>query len=248
MNYLDYNIILPELDKTNEFLFETTTIDFSNLKKEKKINYTRKVNITRFKRDGNDMLLQLFLSEIKIISNLSIENIFFLEEIGSVFDEIEVEINDYGKIINILNFKELQNRWKTMHAKLIIDNKGRAAESCMQSVTDLLKEEQRLISFFSDYKIFGLYFSSLYRNTYGIERKRKLLDCSNTLITERFYPKDVSFNTYAIEGTPAESNKNKDFIKYNGIIEYREDQIDLASIKIEKEKTTLMYNIYKTTL
>ncbi|WP_316632995.1 hypothetical protein [uncultured Flavobacterium sp.] len=245
MNYLDYNIILPELDKTNEFLFETIAIDFSNLNKGKKINYTRKVNITRFKHDGNDMLFQLFLSEIKITSNLSIENIFFLEEIVSVFDEIEVEINDYGKIINILNFKELQDRWEIMNAKLAIDNEGCDAESCMQNITDLLKEEQILISFFSDYKIFGLYFSSLFRNSYNIERKRKLLDCNTTLITECFYPKDESFSTYAIEGTPAESN---DFIKYDGIMEYREDQIDLAIIEIEKEKTTLMYNIYKISL
>ncbi|KQB42746.1 hypothetical protein [Flavobacterium aquidurense] len=248
MNYLDYNIILPEPGKTNNFLFENITTDFSNPKKAKKINYTKKVAITRFKRDGNDMLFELFLSEIKITSNLSIENIFFLEEIGSVFDEVEVEINDYGKIINILNFKELQDRWKTMQAKLVIDNEGRTVEVYMQNITDLLKEERRLISFFSDYKIFGLYFSSLYRNSYDIERKRKLIDCGKTMITERFYPKDEKFSTYILEGIPVESSENNDFIKYEGIIEYREDQIDLATIEIEKENSTTIYNIYKTAL
>ncbi|MFH6948808.1 hypothetical protein ACHRV6_09970 [Flavobacterium sp. FlaQc-51] len=248
MNYLDYNIILPELDKTNEFLFENISTDFSNPKTVKKINYTRNVSITRFKRDGNDMLLQLFISDIKIKSNMSTGNIFFLEEVGSVFDEVEVEINDYGKIISILNFKELQDRWKTMHTKLAIDNEGRTVETYMQNITDLLKEERRLISFFSDLKIYGLYFSSLYRNSYDIEQKRKLIDCGKTLMTERFYPKDEKFITYAIKGAPVQSNENSNFIKYQGIIEYREDQINFATIEIEKEKNTLVYNLYKTSL
>lgn len=248
MNYLDYNIILPELDKTHEFLFENISVDFSNSKKPKKINYTRNVNITRFKRDGNDMLFQLFLSDIKITSNLSISNVFFLEEIISVFDQIEVEIDNYGNVISILNFKELQNRWEIMNAKLAIDNEGREAKSYMQSVTNILKEERRLISFFSDYKMFGLYFSSLFRNSYDIQRKRKLLDCHNTLMTERFYPKDEKFETYIIEGIPVENNENGDLIKFEGIIQYRENQVDLATIEIEMAKTTITYNLYKTTL
>jgi hypothetical protein len=72
MNYLDYHVVLPELDKINDFMFETVTTDFSNLKKVKKISYIRKIAITRYKNDGNDMLFQLFLSEIHITSNLSI--------------------------------------------------------------------------------------------------------------------------------------------------------------------------------
>lgn len=248
MNYLDYHVVLPELDKINDFMFETVTTDFSNLKKVKKISYIRKIAITRYKNDGNDMLFQLFLSEIHITSNLSIENVFFLKKIGSAFDEIEVEINDYGKIIKILNFEELRKRWEIIRAKLAVDNVGFVVESYLQGISNLLKEERKLISLFSDYKMFGLYFSSLYRNSYDVERKRKIIDCGSTLITEKFYPKDEKFDTYLIEGTPVENNENSDFIKYEGSIEYRDDQIELATLEIEKEKSTILYNINKTSL
>ncbi|OMQ10525.1 hypothetical protein [[Flexibacter] sp. ATCC 35103] len=214
----------------------------------KKIRQTREISITRYQLEGNDMLFHVFLSQIEIKSNLSVENIFFLEEIGAAFDEIELEINDYGKIIKVLNFEELKQRWKAIRAKLAIDNEGLNAEAYMQNITDILKDEQRLISFFSDYKMFGIYFSNLYRNSYAIERKRKLLDCQNILMAERFYPKDEKFETYLIEGMPVENNENHDFIKYDGIIEYRQDQIDLATIEVKKQKTTIMYNIYKKTL
>jgi hypothetical protein len=248
MNYLDYHVVLPELDKTNDFIFETVTTDFSNPKKVKKVSYTRKIAITRYKNNGNDMLLQLFLSEIEIRSNLSIENIFFLKKIGSAFDEIEVEINDYGKIIKILNFEELGKRWEIIRAKLAIDNVGLVAESFMQNITNSLKEEHKIISLFSDYKMFGLYFSSLYRNSYAVERKRKIIDCDGTLVAERFYPKDEKLDAYLIEGIPVENNEKNDFIKYEGRIEYRDDQIELATLEIEKEKSTILYNINKTSL
>jgi hypothetical protein len=248
MNYLDYQIILPELDKINDFTFETITTDFSNPKKIKKINYIRKIAITRYKLNGNDMLFQLFLSEIEITSNVSIENVFFLKKIGSAFDEIELEINKYGKIIKILNLEELGKRWEIIRAKLAIDNVGFVAESFMQNITSLLKEEQKLISFFSDNKMFGLYFLSFHRKTYPIEQKRKIIDCGNTLITESLYPKDEKFDAYLITGMPVENNEDSDFIKYDGTIEYRENQIELATLEIEKEESTILYNINKTSL
>jgi hypothetical protein len=248
MNYLDYHVVLPELDKINNFLFETLTTDFSNPKKVKKINYLRKIAITRYKNDGNDMLFQLFLSEIEITSNLSIENIFFLKKIGSAFDEIEVEINNHGKIIKILNFEELGKRWEIIRVKLAIDNVGFVVESYMQDISNLLQDERKLVSFFSDYKMFGLYFSSLYRNSYVVERQKKIIDCENALVLERFYPKDEKFDTYLIEGVPLDSNRDSDFLKYKGSIEYRENQIELATLEIEKEESTILYNINKTTL
>jgi len=36
MTYLDYDVVFPQLDKINEFVFETVTTDFSNPKKIKK--------------------------------------------------------------------------------------------------------------------------------------------------------------------------------------------------------------------
>ncbi|KQB37454.1 hypothetical protein [Flavobacterium aquidurense] len=248
MNYLDYHVVLPELDKINDFIFETVTKDFSNPKKIKKISYIRKIAITRYKNSGNDMLFQLFLSEIEITSNLSIENIFFLKKIGAAFDEIEVEINDYGKIIKILNFEELGKRWEIIRKKLAIDNVGFVAESYMQDISNSLKDEKKLISFFSDYKMFGLYFSSLYRNSYAVERQKKIIDCGNNLILERFYPKNEKFDSYLIEGIPLENNENSDFVKYQGSIQYRENQIELATLEVEKEESTILYNINKTTL
>lgn len=247
MNYLDYRIILPEIDKTDEFLFEAIITSFSD-SNEKKIRQSREVSITRYKQDGNDMLFHLFLTNVEIKCNVSVENIFFLTKTVSAFDEIEVEINNYGKIIKVVNYNKIVQRWEIMRAKLAIDNEGISAETYMQGISDLLKNEQELISFLSDYKMFGLYFSNLYRNSYSIDRKKKLIDCDNTLITERFYPKDEKFNTYLIKGIPADNNQSQDFIKYNGYVEYRDDKIDLATIDIEKEKTTIMYNIYKRTL
>jgi hypothetical protein len=248
MNYLDYHVILPEPDKINDFIFETVTTDFSNPKKIKKISYIRKIAITRYKHNGNDMLFQLFLSEIEITSNVSIENIIFLKRIGAAFDEIELEINEYGKIIKILNFEELGKRWEIIRAKLAIDNIGFVAESYMQDISNSLKEEQKLISFFSDYKMFGLYFSSLYRNTYAVKRQRKIIDCGNIVMAEHFYPKDEKLDTYLITGKPVEHTEETNFIKYDGTMEYRENQIELATLEIEKEKSTILYNINKTSL
>ncbi|MBS7253674.1 hypothetical protein [Flavobacterium branchiicola] len=243
MNYLDYEINLPELDKINEFVFETVTTDFSNPKKIKKIRFIRQISITRYKQNGNDMLFQIFLNNIETTSNLSVENIIFLKRAAAVFDEVELEINDFGKIIKIVNFEILGKRWEVIRTTLSIDNVGSAAESYMQDISNIIKEEQKLISFFSDYRMFGLYFSSLYKKSYPVERKKRTIDCGNTLMTECFYPKDEKFDTYLITGIPAENN---DAIKYEGSIEYRNNQIELATLEVEKEKSTILYNINKT--
>ncbi|MNL82375.1 hypothetical protein D3C87_2097450 [compost metagenome] len=68
------------------------------------------------------------------------------------------------------------------------------------------------------------------------------------MAAERFYPKDEKFDTYLISGTPVENNGDNDFIKYEGSIEYRNDQLELATLEIEKEESTILYNINKTTL
>lgn len=248
MTYLDYDVVFPQLDKINEFVFETVTTDFSNPKKIKKINYTRKIAITRYKDNGNDKLFQLFLSEIEITSNLSTENIIFLKRIGAAFDEVEVEVNNYGKIIKIVNFEELGKRWEIVRAKLAIDNVGFVVESYLQDISSSVEDEQKMITFFSDYKMFGLYFFSLYRTPSPIERQKKIIDCGSAVMLEHVHPKDEKLDTYFIKGKPFEENSETDSIKYDGTLEYREHQIELATLEIEKERLSILYNINKTSL
>lgn len=248
MSRLNYQNKYPEIDKRNHFIFQTITKDFSDTKKVKEINYIRKVTITRYERNDDDLSFQIFLSDIQIKSNISIENSIFLKRIAAVFIEIELEVNYFGQIIKIVNLEEIAKRWKIIHAKLATDNIGKFTEMYMQSITNLLKEEKKLITYLSDYKMFGLYFLALQREFYTIEKNKKIIDCGNTLMAEQFYPKDQKLDTYCISATPAQEDTKANLIKYDGVMLFRENQIELATLEIKKAKTTISYNINKTTI
>ncbi|WP_157495806.1 hypothetical protein [Flavobacterium sp. WG21] len=55
-------------------------------------------------------------------------------------------------------------------------------------------------------------------------------------------------DTYFVSGKPFEESTETDSIKYDGTLEYREHQIELATLEIEKERLSILYNINKTSL
>jgi hypothetical protein len=93
-----------------------------------------------------------------------------------------------------------------------------------------------------------LYFFSLYRTPSPIERQKKIIDCGSAVMLEQIHPKDEKLDTYFIKGKPFEENSETDNIKYDGTVEYREHQIELATLEIEKERLSILYNINKTSL
>lgn len=88
-----------------------------------------------------------------------------------MFDEVELSIDIEGTILKVLNKEKLQTRWKQIQIKLMEFHKGSVIENYFQQITELLKNEQELISFLEGYNMFGLLFNGLWSRNNQIKTK-----------------------------------------------------------------------------
>ncbi len=133
--------------------------------------------------------------------------------------------------------------------ELLIHNKGQEIASYFETISNLLKNEEELILYLSDYKMYGLYFTGFFGKyniwEMPITRNEKLLDYDGDYIVEKIYPEKKDKIWYHIIG---ETHHNKTTIEngfetYNGKLSYINDQLEEAYLEISKEVTKIQYNI-----
>ena len=86
----------------------------------------------------------------------------FTKKMSYLFDELELEVNNEGIILNVININSLRLRWLDIETQLSKEYKGDAVERYFNQIADLLESEEKLINFLEDYKMLGLLFHGLW--------------------------------------------------------------------------------------
>ena len=249
VNGLKFFTLEPLLDKTYKYRFETIIEDFSNPKRIKKISYVRDVAITLYERTEIISNFQLFLSKLTIESKTTEPNEFLIKQMSYAFDEIEVGVNYKGQILYVYNIAEMSHRWEIAKNELLEHNKGQEIAHAFESVSDLLRNEEELILYLSDYKMYGLYFTGLFGKynlwQMPLIREQRLLDYDNSRIEEKIYPEKKEKILYHIFGEINIERKpiKNGFDVYNGIVSYEDYQLEEAYLVTQKQDKKIQYNI-----
>ena len=249
VNGLKYFTLEPVLDKTYHYRFETIVEDFCNPKRIKKSSYIRNVEVTLYERTEIIANYQLFISKMHIESKTTEPNEFLIKQMSYAFDEIEVGVNYKGQILYVYNIKEMSDRWEKTKNELLIHNKGQEIASAFETISELLRNEEELIAYLSDYKMYGLYFTGFFgkHNLWEMPviRNQNLLDFNNSNVEESIYPEQKEKIYYHIFGkTNTERNPIKQgFEVYEGELSYVNFQLEEAYLKIEKEEKRIRYNV-----
>ena len=110
-------------------------------------------------------LLTLNFSEIGDQS----ESTSLLRKISYLFDNVVVSVDNSMRIEKVNNLNDLFNRWLYIKEEISRTYKGFAVENYFNTIDYLLKNPVRLIEFFHEYKMFGLFFNG-FLNTFPIGR------------------------------------------------------------------------------
>lgn len=249
VNGLKYFTLQPLVDKIYNYRFETIIEDFSNTVRTKKITYIRDVAITMYEQTEIISKFQLFLSKIKIQSTTTEPNEYLIKQMCYAFDEIEVGVNYKGQILYVYNIKEMSQRWEKTKNELLVNNKGQEIASYFETISNLLRNEEKLILYLSDYKMYGLYFTGFF-GKYNIwempvTRNQTLLDYENNFIVEKIYPEKKDKVYYHIFG---ETHYNSIPIEngyqtYIGELSYLNNQLDEAYLEAVQENSKIQYNV-----
>lgn len=239
----------PVLEQIYQFRFESIITDFSNPSKTETSKYTRFVNITLLEQNEIKAAYQLFTKKMIINDGEVVQNGFLIKQLCYAFDELIIVINYKGKIIQVHNIKEVKKRWEIDRLELIKDYEGYEAENYFSAISDLLNNEDDLIAYLSDYKMFGLYFHSLFGTNklweLPIIREKTLQDYAGKTITESINPEKREAVVYPIIGTVSTESKpiENGFDKYEGMLTYDDYQLQEAYLETESEQRNIKYGI-----
>ena len=248
VNGLKFFTLEPLLDKTYKYRFETIVEDFSNPKRIKKKSYIREVAITLYERTEIISNFQLFLSKLTIESKTSEPNEFLIKQMSYAFDEIEVGVNYKGQILYVYNLKEMSQRWEKTKNELLEHNKGQEIASAFETISNLLRNEEELILYLSDYKMYGLYFTGFFGKynlwQMPVIRAQKVLDY-DSIVEEKIYPEKKDKIYYHIFGETHTERKpiKNGFNVYKGELSYVDFQLEEAYLITQKEDKKIQYNI-----
>jgi hypothetical protein len=251
--FLQEYYLLPVLDKTQLYRFETIITDFSNKRRVVERVFTRDVELIYLGKKKELFVFDVFTKKIAFSSNQIIENEQLLKEAAYTFDEIEMGVNDKGQIVVVYNLIAMKHRWEATKFELIKDNLGYELDDFLSIISNVLKDEEQLISFLNTNKMFGLYFHGLF----GKNDMREVPKTRKTIIPE-FDDAEITEQIWTDNRGPlfvidAQKNigiekkiisKNDEVIKHQGKICYNKDnQLLDGIIETENEYMNIKHTV-----
>ena len=97
------------------------------------------------------------------------ESTSLLRKISYLFDSVVVSVDNSMRIEKVNNLNELNDRWQYIKKEISKTYQGFAVENYLNTIDSLLKNSERLIEFFHEYKMFGLFFNG-FLNAFPIGR------------------------------------------------------------------------------
>lgn len=157
-NIDEVKILLPEKKCENLFFFKTTIIQTQD-NKTLETTIARKVAVRFSGLEDNLWCFQIICLkqdiEAKHIGSSTIKQLR-----DTIFDEVQVHVNQNGTILAVLNIKEIQHNWQVIKNELIEKHKGNVLEDFFNKTDELLEKKERILKFVSSKEMYGLYFNS----------------------------------------------------------------------------------------
>lgn len=109
------------------------------------------------KKDENS-LHQILTLDVEFSEEVNTVN-QILKKIAFLFDELELEVSKNNQILKVLNISSIQKRWIELQIEILSKNQGYELEQYCKNISDVLKDEERLIKFLSQYNMLGMLFN-----------------------------------------------------------------------------------------
>lgn len=158
-------------------------------------------------------------------------NTIFIKKISYLFDEVEILADEEGNIIKVENLQTLRNRWREMMLTLSLDHKGYEIENYFGGISNILENEERLIRFFHEKNMFGMFFNGQLGNYSEATSKKRNLHVN---ISEEFlYRKENSKIIIEIKNVSDLQEDNKSYFAYEnnilneGYVEQKENNYQI---------------------
>lgn len=153
----------------------------------------------------------------------------FLKKIAYLFDEINVTVDNNGKIISIdkKNISEIEKRWEVTRKKILEGNSGQVLLDYLKTTDKMIKNNGLLYEFLQSDKMYGMIFSGManYENKIKKSKNKKALETIKISSEPPISGEKYTFqNGILIEAQKTESktNNEKTKIKYTLIYNGKE--------------------------
>ncbi|MFJ1492206.1 hypothetical protein [Capnocytophaga canis] len=141
------------MNTTARYLLETTLQrKFSTTK------ISRVVQTFCFGKKGDNFLCQVLVLEIKFSEEENAIN-QLLKKIALLFDELELEVSKNNQILKVLNISSIQKRWVELQIDILSRSQGYELDNYCKNISDVLKDEEKLIKFLNQYNMLGMLFN-----------------------------------------------------------------------------------------
>lgn len=228
-----YNTSIKHIEKITRRIYrlESVIIENPNTSYSREKNFVRIVEIYYL---GRKELLHYYQILTTNFSFSNDDNAMgkFLKKISYLFDEVELLADDENNIVKILNLLEIKKRWFTIAEILSKDHKGEAIENYFSTISTMLENEESLISFLNEYKMFGLFFNGQYGEYELGVKKQRSISANNGEIIEY-----MAVNILENELIISLDAKQDMASKYLGSFNYRKDNLIEAYLTSETEKS-----------
>ena len=250
--FLHEHYLEPPLNQTQFYRFATKKTDLSNKSHLVEKSFIREVEITYLGRKKELLIFDVFTSNIVFDSNQNIANKRLSLESAYIFYDLEIGVNNTGEIVEIFNLNEIENHWKSTKLELQKDNLGYELDIFFETISNILKEKEKVISFLNSRKMFGLYFNGLFGkndlNQAPRKQKTTVAEFDNIILLEEIYiKKNIAQFLITAQKSDDEhqniipdSNKIK---KYKGEWYYtKNNQLEEGFFEIENENMNIKYD------
>ncbi|MFH7001887.1 hypothetical protein [Flavobacterium bizetiae] len=250
-SFLHERYLEPALNKTQSYRFTTKTTDFSNKNNAIEKDFVRNVEITYLGKNKDLLIFDVFTSNIVFKHNQTIVKEKILKEGALAFYDIELGVNDKGEIVKVFNRKEIENHWKQVKFEQKKINSGDELDDFFAAISDLLNNEEQVISFLNSRNMFGLFFHGLFAKPESdkIPQKRTtaIIEFDNIIVNvEIWMSKDApQFLITAQKSDDANYIPNDNEIKkYIGEWIYNKNsQLEEVFFEIENQNLNIKYNV-----
>lgn len=154
--------IIYSPDKKSSALYRFHTIVKNGNPKSKRTKdnqFTRKVKVKYLGKIGEMYVHQFLCLENEMTG---VFDTLLMKKLSGTFDEMLIGSDSNGKVLKILNIPQLKKRWKDVKIKLKKNHGGDALENYFRQIEEHLENEELLIKFSEEKRMYGLFFNGFW--------------------------------------------------------------------------------------
>jgi hypothetical protein len=237
-----YEVLLLMPSNSNTLKYRFKEIVITKIGKKTNTKTTKKEVKICFSGTENNLLRYQVLCVNLDIEAKYLGSTTILRKQINVFDEVICYVNNQGTIIDVLNLKELQQRWTEVKEELLDKHQGSALLDFIEDTSELLENKEKIIKYISSKEMYGLYFNGFW----GVHDIRKPRIDGITLHIEKRIVED-RFNQHLQKAfnhdAQIELEIDTDQKSLRGHFDYKNNKITEAFLLVEAANTTSKYSV-----